>query len=178
MAEAEYAGIGGDHHFIGLAYLNSYFFKLKEIDRKGVWKVRADTRFLIPLGSSTAESVPLDERLFLGGESYLRGYRPYKLGPKYAGTDDPRGGISMQVLSLEYSRPLWKDRLIGFAFIDSGSLTFHPFDFGRFYTSIGYGFRVTVFESIPPVVLGVGYPLNPKRRGEVKKFFITVGGKF
>lgn len=177
VAEGEYAGIGGKHHFLGLAYLNSYYFKIKEFDTKGVWKVRCDTRFLYPLGRSTASSIPIDERLFLGGDNTLRGFRPYKPGPKYK-RGDPRGGISMQILSLEYSRPLWKDKVVGLAFVDAGSLTFKKFAFGRFYTSIGWGFRISVFESIPPVVLGMGYPLNPKRRGDVKKFFIAVGGRF
>ncbi len=41
--------------------------------------MRADLRFLYPFGRTTAKKMPLDERIFLGGDNLIRGYRPYKL---------------------------------------------------------------------------------------------------
>lgn len=179
--EFEYAGLGGDFHFLGVAYLNSYYIP---IDSKGVLKFRGDFRFLNPFGSEFLHRdgikdfmMPLDERLFLGGDYTIRGYRSYKLGPKYP-HGDPRGGLSMQLLSIEYSRPLWKNRADGFLFCDAGSLSLKRWYFGNLFTSVGFGARVKIFEGAPPLTVGMGFPLNPRTRGEVKKFFLMVGGKF
>ena len=177
--DAEYAGLGGRHHFLGFAYLNSYYFKFKNLDKKGIWKIRGDVRFIVPLDPSKPNSIPIDERIFLGGANMIRGYRPYQLGPEYRKNHDPKGGISMQLLSLEYSRPLFS-RFEGFAFVDAGHLSLKKWDFteDRLYTAIGYGFRVAVFPNAPPIVLGMGYPLNEKKSRQVKRFFMTLGGNF
>lgn len=171
--EAEYAGIGGDHTFFATAYLNTYYIP---IAKDGVLKFRGDVKFIDPLGKTKASKIPLDERLFLGGDNIIRGYRAYKLGPQFKG-GDPRGGISMQMLSVEYSHRLWK-RLDGFVFCDSGHLSFKEWAFGRMSTALGFGVRFQLFESGPPLMMGMGFPLNPKKRSEVKKFFLTVGGRF
>lgn len=175
--EFECAGIGGRHKFLSFSYLNSYFYSMPWLDSVGVWKLRGDVRFIQPYGGSTAHNIPLDERFFLGGEYAIRGYRPYKLGPRFPHSDDPRGGISLQLFSLEYSRPIFS-RLEAFAFIDTGHLSDRQWHIGRFSTSIGYGVRLGIFNQAPPLTIGMGYPLNPQNRGEVKRFFMTVGGRF
>lgn len=175
--ELELAGLGGDHSFIGSSYTNSYFFQNPK-DLNGVWKIRADLRFIQPYGQSDEDTVPLDERFFFGGDNTIRGYRPYRLGPHYEGKpDDPKGGISMQLLSLEYSRSLFS-RLQVFAFIDAGHLSMKNWHFGRMHSSIGYGARLLILPGAPPLVIGMGYPINPRRHGDVKRFFLTLGGRF
>lgn len=175
--ELEVAGLGGNYRFLGTAYTNSWFYSL---DRRSVLKARADFRFILPFGGTTAKKMPLDERLFLGGDNMIRGYRPYKLGPRFI-EGDPRGGMSMQIYSLEINRRLMKN-LDGFIFCDAGHLSFATYDFGwensRISTSVGLGIRFKILESMPPLTMGYGLPLNPKSRGEVKSFFITVGGRF
>lgn len=172
--EGEFAGLGGDHMFISLAYLNSYYIKAGQ---KGVIKLRADTRFILPIFGSTWEGIPLDERLFLGGDNTVRGYRSYKIGPQFEKTGDPKGGMSMQMLTLEYNRYLFK-RLDGFLFLDAGHLSDKFFNFGKLFYSVGFGVKIRAMDSIPPIVLGMGFPLNPDSRGDVKKFFFTLGGRF
>ncbi|OJU81926.1 MAG: hypothetical protein BGO10_05470 [Chlamydia sp. 32-24] len=183
--EAELAGIGGHYHFSGLAYLNTFYYKT---DSKGVLKFRGDFRFLFPLFGQKPSHIPLDERLFLGGDNFVRGYKPYKLGPTFS-EKEPRGGFSMQLYSMEYVRRITK-RFDGFLFFDAGHLSFDRFSFGslyskahhgndnRLYLSAGYGIRFQIFEKGPPVTLGVGYPINPERRSQVKRFFFMLGGKF
>ena len=78
--EEEFAGVGGDYTFTSLAYLNSYYFQL---DRKGVFRLKGDFRFIVPMWGTKGEHLPLDERLFLGGDDTVRGYRPYKPGPRF-----------------------------------------------------------------------------------------------
>lgn len=171
--EIEFAGVGGHYKFFGASYLNTMYHS---IGSKGVLKLRADFRFLFPLFGTSGPSLPLDERLFLGGDCLVRGYRPYKLGPRFI-EGDPRGGLSLQFLSVEYDRKLI-NRFTGFLFCDAGHLSFREGNFGRLSVAVGYGLKVTIFESAPPVNVGMGYPLNPRNRGEVKKFFLTIGGRF
>ncbi|MBA2727746.1 MAG: outer membrane protein assembly factor BamA [Parachlamydiaceae bacterium] len=172
--ELEYVGLGGDHTYFCASYLNGYY---RPLTNKGVFKLRADFRFILPFGSTGRHDVPLDERLFLGGDSLVRGYRSYRLGPLYDGTDDPRGGISQQYYSAEFAYK-WHDKLEPFVFIDAGFLDQNPLRVGRPFVSSGFGTRIKIIESIPSLTLGVGFPLNAKKSTQVKNFFITVGGKF
>lgn len=185
--ELEFAGVGGARHFLKVGYTNSVFFQIPEWDKKGIWQVRGDMRFIQPFGHTNADNIPLDERLFLGGEYTVRGYDPYNLGPKFStysltekkcvDTHDPRGGISLQFLSLEYVRPLMS-RLEGFLFMDAGHLTDSHWTFsGHFYTSAGFGARLYVFGTAP-LVIGMGFPMNPRHKHDIKRFFLTVGGRF
>lgn len=178
--EGEIAGLGGKHNFLSVAYLNCFYYDLWG---KGIFKLRGDFRFIQPLGSTGPDDLPIDERFFLGGDNTIRGYRSYRLGPKFEDCDgdrddeDPRGGISMQIFSMEYIKPLFC-RFDAFAFFDAGSLSMEKWSFGRYYFSAGYGCRFQVFENGPPLTVGMGYPINPRSKSDVKKFFITVGGKF
>lgn len=171
--EIEYAGMGGDHRFWGLAYLNSYYIPVGSC---GVLKLRGDLRFLDPITPTKFHSMPLDERLFLGGDSTIRGYHSYRLGPRFK-DGDPKGGISMQLLSIEYNRTLFK-RMDGFLFCDSGHLSDHRWHFGRLSTAIGFGARIKVLDCFPKIELGMGFPINAAHRSQVRRFFISFGGRF
>lgn len=196
--ESEFAGVGGQYQFFSIAYLNSYYI---QTDTNGVLKFRADARFIDPMFSTNIDDIPIDERLFLGGDNTIRGFRPYNVGPQFKNkcewkgdpsetqekidkwkrhckrNGDPKGGISLQFLSVEYSRRVLK-KFDAFVFCDSGQLSDNNWQIGRFYTSIGFGIRFQVFESGPPLQLGWGFPLNEKYNHDVKRFFLTVGGKF
>jgi outer membrane protein insertion porin family len=194
VAEIEYVGLGGDHTFAAFGYLNSYYVPLWP---KGVLKFRGDLRFLQPLGHTDFDHIPLDERLFLGSDNTVRGYRPYRLGPVFREnthkddkhcchsnkhhrgkkSDEPKGGLSMQIYSIEYNHQFAK-RVNGFLFVDAGSLTKKNWHLGYLYLSTGFGARVRVFDGFPPVTLGYGFPLNAKRKNQVKRFFINFGGSF
>jgi outer membrane protein insertion porin family len=171
--EQELAGFGGKQSFMGLAYLNTFY---KGLGDNGILKFRADMRFIVPLFDTKRYEIPLNERLFLGGENMLRGYRVYRLGPQY-NEGDPRGGMSLQLLSLEYTKYLHK-KVSAFVFCDSGHLSFNVWNFGTMWTSVGFGLNLRIFDGAPPVVLGIGFPLNPDHRGDVQRFFFNLGGRF
>ncbi len=115
----------------------------------------------------------------MGGEFNIRGYRPYRVGPRYPHHRDiPRGGLSLQFYSVEFNRRIMED-FEAFVFLDAGHLSARTWEFGRMDVSIGYGFRFKVpIASVPPVTLGMGYPLNARRNSDVKKFFFSFGGNF
>ncbi|MCB1118640.1 MAG: outer membrane protein assembly factor BamA [Chlamydiia bacterium] len=171
--EAEVAGLGGDHDFFSLGYNNGYYIPYM---RDGVLKFRADFKFLLPYNHTDLDSLPVDERLFLGGDDTVRGYRAYRLGPQLSNKDS-KGGLSLQLFSVEYAH-LLSSRMEAFAFADAGNLSGKEFNFENYKVSWGFGCRLKVLDMFPPVTLGIGFPINPDNRSQVKKFFFNFGAKF
>ncbi len=107
----------------------------------------------------------------------MRGCRPYRLGPLYDDSDDPRGGIAMQFYSVEFAHKL-HDKLEAFAFTDAGFLSGHRLQVGMPIVSVGFGTRVKIIESIPSLTVGLGFPINYQHKTQVRNFFFSIGGKF
>jgi outer membrane protein insertion porin family len=176
--DMELAGFGGRHHFGSLSYVNAYFYP---VSPNGTIRLRADIRFIQPFFKSRWDTLPIDERLFLGGNNTVRGFRAYKLGPYNRKDKEPLGGLSMQFFSAEYAYD-FNSRVEGFFYCDSGHLSENTWDCGwdsdRFYTAVGVGTRLQVIPNGPPLTIGMGIPFNAKYRGQIKRFFLTVGGRF
>jgi outer membrane protein insertion porin family len=171
--ELDVAGFGGHFSFARFSYVNSYY---RELWRHGILKCRFDFRFIEPmLKTSKPDQIPLSERFFLGGEGSVRGYRAFDLGPHFA-NGDPSGGISSSFLSLEYLHEVLKF-LDLFIFVDAGSISMHRLQIGTYNLSYGFGARVELINRVP-IVLGMGFPVNPDGRSEVRKFFFSMGGQF
>lgn len=169
----EVAGLGGEYQFFALAYTNSYYHTFNP---KTIFRFRTDFRFLVPYLHTHPNQIPLDERFYLGGDDQVRGYRNYRLGPQ-VDNDDPTGGNSLQFLSVEFDHRLMK-RLNLFVFFDAGALTDRVLSMGRIYMATGWGVRVQLLDSIPPVTLGFGLPINEKKHSDVQMFFFQMGGRF
>ncbi|MES2274039.1 MAG: outer membrane protein assembly factor BamA [Chlamydiota bacterium] len=182
--ETEMAGIGGKYNFFKFSYLNSIYFPVWS---KGTLKFRADFKYLIPFGKTKKQGVPYSERFFLGGETTVRGYKPFLLGPvveledasgNFHPTDTPYGGLSSSMLSLEYNQEIFR-MLDIFTFFDVGSVTFGEFDVTQIRPSTGIGIRLDIGNRTP-IMVGWGIPLVKKDRHEGKwqKVFFSMGGQF
>lgn len=182
--ETEIAGIGGSYNFFKTSYVNSIYFP---ITRSGTLKLRGDFKYIIPFGKTTKTTVPYSERFFLGGETTVRGYKPFLLGPvvelqnasgQYESTDTPYGGLSSSLLSLEYNQEIFR-MLDIFTFLDVGSLTFGEFDINQIRPSTGAGIRIDIGNRTP-IMVGWGIPLVKKDRhdGKWQKVFFSMGGQF
>lgn len=182
--ETEAAGVGGSYQFFKFSYLNSIYFP---VWRKGTLKLRGDFKYIIPFGRTSKETVPYSERFFLGGETTVRGYKPFLLGPLVALenaqkqkelTDTPYGGLSSSMLSLEFNQEIFK-MLDIFAFFDVGSVTFGEFDVTQIRPTTGLGIRIDIGNRTP-IMVGTGIPLVKKDRHEGKwqKVFFSMGGQF
>lgn len=179
---AEFVGLGGSAHFLSLSYINSFYYA---IGKKGVLRYRADFKTIQTFDTPSylqddLSTVPIDERFFLGGDYQVRGYRPYAIGPKFIDTSDPRGGLSMLLLSAEYDY-LLHPRLQLFAFADAGNVfedSWRQFDLTSVKASVGYGAKLHIMGGAPPLIIGMGYPLNADSRSDIKRFFISIGAKF
>lgn len=180
LLEGELAGVrrhASDqktYPFVKLGYLNTYYYP---IWKNGIFKTKADFRFIVPFaGNGDPDHVPLSERFFLGGETSVRGYRPFSIGPSFKDRKDPTGGISSVLLSVEYLHEVFK-LLDLFAFFDAGSISLHRFDTHKLNMSYGAGARIDIGNKLP-LVVGIGFPINPDNKEQVQKFFFAMGGQF
>jgi len=175
LLEAEYVGLGGKYDFFKFGYLNAYYYSLWA---KGVLKYRFDFKFIETLGRLTYKKVPLSERFFLGGETTVRGYKQYIIGPIMLGTDDdPLGGVSSMLLSVEYKQEIIKPLVDIFFFADAGSVAFKEFSLRKPRASVGLGLRLELMNRVP-ITVGWGYPINPKRHKDRQHIFFYMGGQF
>ena len=172
---AEFAGLGGDHTFLQLAYLNTNFWS----PYKGaVLRMRGNVKFIKTMGSTHPRDLPFAERYYLGGEQTLRGYHFNSVGPKFHDKRrTARGGVSEVLLSADYTQYLFK-KLDAFVFFDAGNVYFQQFHVGTLRASYGYGIKIKLNENAAPLVIGYGYPINPQRKEDVKHFFLTFGASF
>lgn len=178
LGSLEVAGIGGNYDFVALNYINTLYHQLYAC---GVLKLRADFRFIVPFGRTRATTLPLNERIFMGGETTVRGYRSYSIGPQYIGLNgepsgDPRGGVSSMLFSVEYNHKFHRC-FHGFVFFDAAYNTLHVWSVAPFRTSVGIGIRFEVLQQVP-IMIGYGWPLNPERPTDVQRFFFALGAAF
>jgi outer membrane protein insertion porin family len=187
VAESEVAGVFGNYYFLKFSYLNSIYFPLWS---KGTLKLRAELKTIYPYGSTDDNKVPYSERLFLGGEMNVRGYKPFLLGPliEVYGENGPQktstayGGLSSALLSLEYNQEIFRI-LDAFVFFDAGSVSLDDFDFLEAWRpTVGGGFRLDIGNRTP-IMIGWGYILNKNDRTQTNPkvklpFFFSMGGQF
>lgn len=165
--------------FAKISFINTYYYPLW---RKGTLKLRGDFQFLCPFGKGRSDTVPLSERFFLGGDSSVRGYKPFSIGPKFnrekdnAESNAPEGGISSMLLSAEYLQNVIKMADL-FVFFDGGSISSKRFDVPDFRMSYGFGTRIELGNRMPFIV-GLGFPINPQDKDDVKRFFFSMGAQF
>ncbi|PIS01682.1 MAG: outer membrane protein assembly factor BamA [Chlamydiae bacterium CG10_big_fil_rev_8_21_14_0_10_35_9] len=170
--ELEVAGLGGDFRFYKISFINTYYQYLWS---KGTLKFRGDLKFIDPYGSQSKYRLSLSERFFLGGEYSVRGYKPYILGPQ-AASNEPLGGITSALLSAEYCQEVFKI-MDAFAFIDAGSISFDRFSVAKLRAAYGVGVRLELMNRTP-IMFGWGFPINPERSSDKRKFFFSMGGQF
>lgn len=176
----ELAGVGGNYQFMKFSYLNTYYYPFSA---RGTLKMRGDLQFIKTYGHTDPTDLPLSERLFLGGETTVRGYRPFIIGPKF-GNNEPRGGVSSLLLSEEYQHNLLAAPCLdGFVFVDAGYVSLSEFTLGQWSASVGFGIRIEVMRNMP-LMFGLGWPIHPKDKinGEdvdvAQRFFFAIGGCF
>jgi outer membrane protein insertion porin family len=181
--ESEIAGVGGQFRFAKFSYINSLYFP---IWRKGTLKLRGDFKYLIPFGSTSRFNTPYSERFFLGGDTTMRGYKPWLFGPVIhlvndtggsTATSTPEGGLSCTYLSVEYNQEIFR-MLDVFAFVDAGSLSTQIMTFNDFRATVGGGLRLDIGNRTP-IMIGWGYVFSKEdRKHRAQPFFFSMGGQF
>ncbi len=174
LIDGEYIGLGGDFTFFKASYLNTLYLPFK---RRGVLKLREEMRFVFPvMRDKTADDLPISEKLFLGGDSNIRGFTDYKLGPKAPETNEPTGGITSILLSAEYLYRVLPILEL-YTFADAGNVSGKLLEFGTFRASVGFGARIELLNNVP-FVLGYGIPIAKEPGDRIEKFFFSMGAQF
>ncbi|MBD3258970.1 outer membrane protein assembly factor BamA [candidate division GN15 bacterium] len=118
--------------------------------------------------------VPVEDRFYAGGNSSVRGWDRYRLGPVDS-EGQPRGGKSLIEAGVELRYPIWGD-FGGAVFYDLGNVWTDPVGYalGELEYAAGGGLRYQT--PIGPVRVDVGWPVfSDKKRAE---FFLSVGHAF
>jgi outer membrane protein insertion porin family len=148
---------GGASHYLPHAKR----FVLESSARAGVVKAYGD-----------GTEVPIFERFFGGGTGTIRGFRERHVGPRDPSSNDPIGGESTFVGTIEEVMTIVKDErgrpiLKGSVFYDVGDVWRRASEFAEsFKSGTGVGMRVTT--PIGPVRLDVGFPIS-KIEGEERE---------
>jgi outer membrane protein insertion porin family len=98
-----------------------------------------------------SDTVPIFDRLFLGGSYTLRGFEYRDVGPKEGLGGEPVGGNSMAYTTVEYTAPIW-NKVRGAIFYDVGFVNRDSLDFSTSDYNDNWGLGIRL--DLP------GFPLN------------------
>jgi outer membrane protein insertion porin family len=122
--------------------------------------------------TGTDDELPDYERFTLGGINSLRGLR--RIGPRYEGTDDVKGGTTMLNFNFDYIFPLIKSAgMKGVIFFDTGNAWDDTYELGDMRKTAGIGIRW--YSPIGPLRLEWGYVLDKKEDESPSRWEFTIG---
>lgn len=168
----EYAGLGGSEKFIKYTADHRYFYPMP---LGMVFSAHGQLGYIQEMGG---QSIPLDERFFLGGMNSLRGFQSREVGPRDPVTEDFYGGSKEAVFNLEVTFPLIKDmKMKGLVFFDTGNAWA---DDETMFSDMRYSVGAGVSWNSPmgPLRFAWGYNLSPKEWEEPSAFDFSVGKNF
>jgi outer membrane protein insertion porin family len=117
--------------------------------------------------------VPIFERFFGGGSGTIRGFRERRVGPRDPLSNDPIGGESILVGTVEEVMTIVKDErgkpiLKGSAFLDVGDVWRRVDEFAESF-KVGTGVGARVNTPIGPLRLDLGFPITEEEEGEKRE---------
>ena len=146
--------LGGDVDTYSLTMEGSHFWNLKW---DSILSVKGELAFV----DATSGTVPIFDRLYLGGGQTLRGFEFRDVGPRDPVTREVVGGRSLGFLSLEYTVPVIDNVRLA-AFYDLGFVNASAWDIdvGNLYSDIGFGVRLRLPISPVPLALDYAIPID------------------
>ena len=176
--DTEYAGLGGDAHYVSGKTGATYYYPVLD---KVVLSVLGEAGAIQGVGD---EDVRINERFFLGG-STLRGFDDAGVGPRDLSTDDALGGEYFYRGSVEASFPLGLPEELGIkghTFVDAGSL-FELDDTGPSVADessprVGAGFGLSWKSPFGPIRADIAMPIVEEDFDEDENFRFNFGTRF
>jgi len=170
---AEFAGVGGDEKFTRYSFSGKYFHGFKDqIDYDLIARARVRVSVIEDRGN-----LPLNEKLYLGGFSTVRGFKSGTLSPTDA-SGSLIGAKRLAAGSLELSIPLVKSMGLRFkTFVDYGATGEDKFNtISR--TSVGAGLEWPKSPLGVPLEIYYAKVLNAKDDDRTTKWEFNLGSKF
>ena len=164
-ASIDYAGIGGDTNFYSPTVEGVWYFQQSRRISIGL---RGQAQYIAPFGSTT--TLPIFERLFLGGEYSVRGFDIRTIGPRDPESLIVVGGNKSLLFNAEYlisiAGPV---RLV--LYYDAGQVqdSGRKFAMNDFRTSTGA--EVRFFMPVLNVPFRLIFAYNPQREGVLDNSF-------
>ena len=124
-----------------------------------------------------ADSVPIFERLFLGGANNLRGFKYRDVGPIDA-TGEPLGGLTSLYGTAELTFPIF-EKVRGALFYDVGQIGTSQYQFnGQWDADVGIGVRLYLLPT-GPIRLDFGVPVVSQSYNDSQgRFNFNIGYRF
>jgi outer membrane protein insertion porin family len=164
--------LGGDVQIYGFDLIASQYFHLP-FDTILLFDAEAAT--VATWGSGN--SVPIYDRLYLGGANNLRGFKYQDVGPKDQFGDDI-GGNSLARLTIEYTVPI-VERVRAAVFYDTGFVNAGSWSFGTNNVNSDFGFGLRLDLPIGPIRIDYGIPTqSDKFNNSSGRFQFSVGYQF
>lgn len=170
--------VAGDNEYWRLGFnYRQYITISKKHGHVFAWGIRGETV------DAFSGSLPIYDRLFLGGPRSIRGVDYREVGPKVYRNDDKRGshaawgGQTSWVLNGEYTIPMFKYLRLA-AFSDLGCVGEDELDFDTKYLTwtVGLGLRIDI-ESFP-IRLDFGVPVEKPSHTSDEVFSFSIGYDF
>ena len=132
------------------------------------------------LQSTGSGSVPIFDRLFIGGIGSLRGFQSRRVGPVDPTVLRQIGGEYMALFNVEYSAPLYNDYLRAVTFLDTGTLTRSASDLSmnNVRAAMGFGFLIKPPQFQIPIGLYFAMPLKKKGHDKREAISFNIGTAF
>jgi outer membrane protein insertion porin family len=122
-------------------------------------------------------SVPIYDRLYLGGANNLRGFKFQDVGPKDQFGDD-LGGNSLARFTVEYTIPI-VERVRAAVFYDTGFVNAGSWSFSTSNVNSDFGFGLRLDLPIGPIRIDYGIPVqSDKFNNSSGRFQFSVGYQF
>ena len=126
---------------------------------------------------SGGDRVPIYDRLYLGGQNNLRGFRYRDVSPKDE-NNEPIGGKSLARFTAEYTFPI-AESIRGAVFYDVGLVNSDAWAFSTNNLSSDVGIGVLLeLPFVGPMRLDYGFPLQSEGESKSGKFNVNVGYKY
>ena len=169
----EYAGAGGDTKFLSNTINAKYYYGMEDIiDYDLIFRLKAKVSMINDKGT-----LPLNEKLYMGGMGTVRGFKYADLSPKDS-AQNLLGAKKMATGSAEVSIPLVESmQLRAVAFYDYGTTGENDWDqISR--SSVGLGIEWPKSPLGVPIQIFYARPLDDKEGDRLNKVEFNLGRKF
>ncbi len=146
----------GETDYYRVEFRGSQYFNTFETLNQ-VMSIIGRTGVINEFGDS--DRVPYFDRLFLGGPSSLRGFEYRDVGPKDGPNNDPTGGKTYAMGSLEYTFEVAQPLRLA-VFYDVGFVNADAWDFETAGYNDNFGFGIRLMVGGAPLSLDFGIPIT------------------